>query len=57
MEVTLNQEAFVEALVHSPCFSSGGPLGMVYELLRKCFVLDDSASGFDLSFDVCGHIV
>ncbi len=56
MEVTLNQEAFVTALVHSPCFSFSGPSGMVYELLRKCFVPDDYASGFDLLFDVCGHI-
>ncbi len=30
---------------------------MVYELLRDCFVLDDFASGFNLFFEVCGHIV
>jgi hypothetical protein len=29
---------------------------MVYELLRDYFVLDDFVSGFDLFFEVCGHI-
>jgi hypothetical protein len=33
MEITLNQEAFVFALVRSPHLSFGGPLGMVYEYL------------------------
>jgi len=55
-EVTLNQKTFVYALVHSPCLSSGGLLGMVFELLRDCFVPNDSTSGFDLFFKVCGHI-
>jgi hypothetical protein len=32
MEVILNQEAFVFALVCSPCLLNSGPLGMVYEL-------------------------
>jgi hypothetical protein len=45
------------------CFGSittsffDGPLGMVYELLWDCFFLNDSISGFDLFFKVCGHIV
>jgi hypothetical protein len=30
---------------------------MVYELLRDYFVPDDSASGFDLFFEICKHIV
>ncbi len=30
--------------------------GMVYELLRDYFVLDNFVSGFDLFFEVCGHI-
>ncbi len=29
---------------------------MVYELLQDYFVLDDSASGFDLFFEICKHI-
>jgi hypothetical protein len=29
---------------------------MVYELLQKKFVLDDSTSGFDLFFKICEHI-
>ncbi len=32
------------------------PLGMVYELLRDCFVLDDFVNGFDLFFEICRHI-
>jgi hypothetical protein len=28
----------------------------VYELLQDYFVLDDSTSGFNLFFEVCGHI-
>ncbi len=57
MEVTLDQEAFVFALAYSPHLSSSVFLGMVYELLRYCFVLDDSTSAFDLFFEICGHIV
>jgi hypothetical protein len=30
---------------------------MVYELLWDCFVPDDFANGFDLFFEICGHIV
>jgi len=30
---------------------------MVHEFLGNRFVLDDSTSGFDLFFKVCGHIV
>jgi hypothetical protein len=37
IDVTLDQKTFISALVHSPCFSSNGPLGMVYELLQNDF--------------------
>jgi hypothetical protein len=39
MKVTLDWEAFIFALAHSPRLSFSGFLGMVYELLRACFVL------------------
>jgi hypothetical protein len=45
IEVTLNWETFVYALVHSPHLSSDGLSSMVYELLREYFVPNDSASG------------
>ncbi len=57
MKVILDQKAFVFALVRSPHFSFSGPSSMMYELLRNCFVLDDSTSGFNFFFKVCGHIV
>jgi hypothetical protein len=41
MEVTLNQNAFVFTLAHSPRFSTNCLSAMVYELLWDCFVLDD----------------
>jgi hypothetical protein len=44
-------------LVHSPRPSSSSLSDMVYELLWNYFILDDFASGFDLFFKVCGHIV
>jgi len=47
MDLVLDRKAFIYALTHSPCLSSSGPLGMVYELLRHCFVPDDFTSGFD----------
>ncbi len=56
-EVTLNWEAFIFALARSPCLSSSGLLGMVYELLQDYFVLNDFVNGFNLFFEVCGHIV
>jgi hypothetical protein len=56
-EVTLNQEAFVSTLASSPPLSSNGPSTMVYELLQKKFVPDDSVSGFDLFFEVCKHLL
>jgi hypothetical protein len=56
-KVILEWETFVSAWDCSSHLSSGGPLGMVYELLRDYFVLDDYASVFDLFFKVCGHIV
>jgi hypothetical protein len=34
-----------------------GLLGMVHELLQDCFAQDDFVSGFNLFFEVCGHIV
>jgi hypothetical protein len=33
MEVIFNWEAFIFILVHSPCISSNGPSGVVYENL------------------------
>jgi len=57
MKVILDQEAFIFTLACSPCLFYGDLLGMVYELLRDCFVLDDFANGFNLFFEVCGHIV
>jgi hypothetical protein len=56
-KVTLNHKTFIFALAHSPCFSSDGPLGTVYEFLQNYFVLDDYVSGFNLFFEICGHIV
>jgi hypothetical protein len=56
MEVILNQKAFIFALIHSPCLLVAIS-SMMYELLRNCFVLDDFVSGFDLFFEICGHIV
>jgi hypothetical protein len=55
-EVTLNREAFIFALACSPCLSSNGPLDTVYKLLQNCFVLNDYMNGFDLFFEVYGHI-
>jgi hypothetical protein len=57
IEAILDYEAFVSILAYLPHLSFGGLLGMVYELLWDCFVLDDFVSGFDLFFEVCGHIV
>jgi hypothetical protein len=57
MKVTLDQEAFIFALAPPPCLFSNGPLGMVCELLQDCFVPYDSTNGFDLFFEICGHIV
>jgi hypothetical protein len=56
MKVILDQETFVFTLAHSPCLSFGGPSGIMYELLRDCFVPNNFASGFNLFFEVCGHI-
>jgi hypothetical protein len=36
MNLVLDTEAFIFALMCSPCFSSNGPLNMVYELLQDC---------------------
>ncbi|KAL2653713.1 hypothetical protein R1flu_021841 [Riccia fluitans] len=44
------------ALARSPRLSSGGPSGMVFELLRDCFTHEDPASGFDLLFELCTRI-
>jgi hypothetical protein len=46
-KVTLDWEAFVSALVHSPRLSFGGLLNMVYELLENCLVPDNSTNGLD----------
>jgi hypothetical protein len=34
MEIILNWKTFISTLAYSPCFSFGGPLGMVYEFLQ-----------------------
>jgi hypothetical protein len=57
MNLILDREALVFPLTHSPHHSFNGPLGMVYELLEDCFVLDDYVSGFDLFFEICKHII
>jgi hypothetical protein len=44
-------------LAHSSYLSSSGPSDMVYELLWDYFVPNDSTSGFNFFFKVCGHIV
>jgi hypothetical protein len=43
-------------LTCSSCLFSNGPSSMVYELLWNCFVPNVFVSGFDLFFEVCGHI-
>ncbi len=57
MEVTLNREAFIYVLAYLPCLSSGGISPIVYEFWQDCFVPNDFANGFNLFFEVCGHIV
>ncbi len=59
MDLVLDKEAFIFALMHSPHsrFSSDSLLNMVYELLQNYFVPDDFASGFDFCFEICRHIV
>jgi hypothetical protein len=56
IEVTLDRETFVSDLVRSLHLFSIGLSSMVYELLRDYFVPNDFTSGFDLFFEVCGHI-
>jgi hypothetical protein len=56
-KITLDQKTFISTLVCSLHFSFSGLSGMVYELLQNYFVPNDSTSGFNLFFDVCGHIV
>jgi hypothetical protein len=56
MDHVLDKEAFIYVLPRFPCLSFDGPLRMVYELLRDCFVLDNFVSGFDFFFETCGHI-
>ncbi len=46
--LVLDRETFISALTHFACLSSSGLLGMVYELLQDCFVLDDFTNGFDI---------
>jgi hypothetical protein len=47
----------MSTLIHLPRFSFGGPLAMMYKLLRDYFVLNDSMNSFDFFFEVCGYIV
>jgi len=56
IKIILNQRTFISALVRPPHFSSGGPLGMVYELLQNYFVPNYFTNGFNFIFEVCGHI-
>jgi hypothetical protein len=56
MDLILDREAFISALMHSPRLSFDSPLNMMYELLRYCFVPNDFASGFDFCFEICRHI-
>jgi hypothetical protein len=53
----LDKEAFIFTLTRFPCLSSDNPLGMVYELLRDYFVLDDFASDFVIFFEIYKHII
>jgi len=57
IDLVLDKEAFIYVLTHFLCFSSGGFLGMVYELLWNYFVPNDFASNFDLLKKICRHIV
>ncbi len=57
IEVTLDGETFIFVLLRSPCLSFNGLMGMVYEFLQDCFVLNNFANGFDLFKKICGHIV
>ncbi len=47
--LVLHKEAFFFTFTRSPHLSSNGPLGMVYELLSNCFVLNNFFNGFDFS--------
>ncbi len=57
MDLALDKEAFIFALTHSPHLSSNNPSGMVYELLRDCFVPNHFVNGFDLFIEICEHII
>jgi len=57
MEVTLDWEALIYVLVYSSHLSSSDLSPMVYEFRQDYFVPNDFVSGFNLFFDVCGHIV
>jgi len=50
MNFVLNRKTFISMLPCSPHLSFSSPLGMVYELLKDCFVVDNFTSGFDLFF-------
>jgi hypothetical protein len=54
--LVLDKETFIFTLTHFPHLLSGGPLGMVYELLWDCFDPNDSTSGFDFFLKICGHV-
>ncbi len=57
LNLILDREAFIYALMHSPHLSSNNPLNMVYELLQYCFVPDDFASGFDFCLKYVGTLL
>jgi hypothetical protein len=55
--IFLDKEAFIFALAHSPHFSFGDPLSIVYEFLRNYFFPNDSTNGFDIFLKICKHII
>jgi hypothetical protein len=54
MDLILDKNTFIYALTRSPCLSFNSLSNTVYELLRDCFVLDDSNSGFEFCLKYVG---
>jgi hypothetical protein len=50
MNLVLDRKTFISMFPCFPHLSFDSPLGMVYELLKDCFVVDNFASGFDIFF-------
>jgi hypothetical protein len=57
IKVILNWETLIFTLAHSPHLWSSGLSSMVCELLQDYSIPKDSTNGFDLFFEICGHIV